>query len=195
MRADSPIVGADISEKIGFPVAVKLVSDQLAHKTESGAVALNLKTRNEVELAVTGILQASAGIAGIDCQGCLIESMVENVVHELLVGVKRDRQFGMVMVIASGGVLVELMKDSRTLLLPTNRDTVRHVLSTLNCYPLLQGYRGRPKCNLDSLVETILKLAEFAESKADTLIEMDINPLMVLPEEAVAADALIRVSG
>jgi acyl-CoA synthetase (NDP forming) len=192
MEPDSPTTGADIAEKIGFPVAVKLVSDQLAHKTESGAVALNLNNRNEVEMAMTRIMETSTGI---DFQGYLIESMVENVIHELLIGVKRDRQFGMVMVIASGGVLVELMKDSRTLLLPTNGDTVRHVLSSLNCYPLLQGYRGRPKCDMGSLVETILKLAEFAESMAETLIEMDVNPLMVLPTGTVAADALIRVSG
>jgi acyl-CoA synthetase (NDP forming) len=191
MRTDSPVAGADIAEKIGFPVAVKLVSDQLAHKTESGAVALNLKNRVEVEQAIARINKTTADI---DVQGYLIESMVKNIVLELLIGVKRDRQFGMVMVIASGGVLVELMKDSRTLLLPTNGETLRHALSSLKCYPLLCGYRGRPGSDMDSLVETILRLAEFSESMADTLIEMDINPLMVTPRGAVAADALLRVS-
>lgn len=104
-----------------------------------------------------------------------------------------------------GGVLFPLRSQQRlvavlpawnvvSLLLPANKNRVQHALSNLKCYPLLQGYRGRPKCNIDSLVKTIIGLAEFAESNADSLLEMDINPLMVLPEHAVAADALLRTT-
>ncbi len=184
----------DLAEKIGFPVVVKLVSEQLAHKSDFGAVALNLKTREEVEGGINKI-QAAIKDAAVDfeIQGYLIEAMVGDVIHELLIGVKADAQFGMVMVIASGGILVELMKDAQTLLLPTNAEIVRHALESLKCYPLLNGYRGRPKCDVEALVKTITGLAEFAEANKDTLLEMDINPLMVLPDGAVAADALLRV--
>ncbi len=188
---DSPADGPEIAEEIGFPVAIKFVSDQLAHKSDYGLVALNLKDRKCVEEAILRITEAGSEY---ESQGYLIEAMVQDVIHELLIGVQRDEQFGLVMVIASGGVMVELMKDSQTLLLPTDSDAVKHALSRLHCYPLLRGYRGRPMCNIDSLVATILSLAEFVESRADTLVEMDINPLMVLPEGAVVADALLRVT-
>ncbi len=199
IAVDALAGGPDIAEKIagktGYPVAVKLVSEQLTHKSDVGAVALNLQTKHDVEQGLAKI-NAAIKSSNIDCeiQGYLIESMVENVIHELLVGVKQDPQFGLVMVIASGGVWVELIKDAQTLLLPTNENTVKHVLSNLKCYPLLRGYRGRPECDIDALVKTILGLAEFAEANADSLIEMDINPLMVLPDGAVVADALLRVT-
>ncbi|WP_423908160.1 acetate--CoA ligase family protein [Candidatus Spongiihabitans sp.] len=195
IAVDTLADGPDIAEKIGFPVAIKLVSEQLTHKSDVDVVALNLKTKHDVERGLAKINTAIKS-SNIDCeiQGYLIESMVENVIHELLVGVKQDPQFGLVMVIASGGVWVELIKDAQTLLLPTNENTVKHVLSNLKCCPLLRGYRGRPKCDMDSLVKTIIGLAEFAEANADRLIEMDINPLMVLPDGAVAADALLRIT-
>ena len=117
--------------------------------------------------------------------------MVENAVHELLVGVQSDPQFGLTMVIASGGILVELYKDSQTVLLPTDAGTVIQALSRLKCHPLLCGYRGR--AHVDKLVDTIMKIAEFAESNSGDLVEMDVNPLMVLPEGAIIADALIRM--
>ncbi len=178
----------------GFPVVVKLVADDLIHKTELNVVMLNLTSVESVRAAVEHI----RGVIASRCleqksHGLLIESMVENAVHELLVGVQADPQFGLTMVIASGGILVELYKDSQTVILPTDTDTVKQVLSRLRCYPLLCGFRGRAQCDIDKLVDTIMKIAEFAESNSGDLVEMDVNPLMVLPEGAIIADALIRM--
>ncbi len=184
-----------IAQKIGFPVAVKLVSEQLAHKSDFGAVALNLHTEDEVAGGISRIRNAVAE-AKVECeiQGYLVEAMVENVIHELLVGIKRDAQFGMVMVIASGGLWVELIRDAQTLLLPTNEHRVKYALSNLKCYPLLCGYRGGPQCDMDALVGAISGLADFAEANAGTLIAMDINPLMALADGVVVADALLWVT-
>ena len=183
-----------VAGQIGFPVVIKLVADDLIHKTELNVVVPNLSSRESVWAAVEHIRTVIAN----NCleqksHGLLIESMVENAVHELLVGVQSDPQFGLTMVIASGGILVELYKDSQTVLLPTDAGTVIQALSRLKCHPLLCGYRGRAQCDIGKLVDTIIKIAEFAESNSGDLVEMDVNPLMVLPEGAIVADALIRM--
>ncbi len=187
---------AAVAGQIGFPVAIKLVADDLVHKTELDAVLLNLA---DVESALAAVEHIRGVMAGRCLEqkshGLLIESMVEDTVHELLVGVRADPQFGLTMVVASGGILVDLYKDSRTILLPTDADTVKQALSRLRCYPLLRGFRGRAPCDIDKLVDTIIQVAEFAESKSAELVEMDVNPLMVLPAGAIVGDALIRVRG
>lgn len=184
-----------VAAQTGFPVAVKLVADGVAHKTELNAVVLNLSSVESVTVAVENICTAIAqNNLEEESHGLLIEPMVENPVHELLIGVQSDPQFGLIMVIASGGIWVELYKDARTILLPTNENDVSRALSQLKCYPLLCGYRGRTQCDIDKLIDTIMKIAEFAESKSAQLVEMDVNPLMVLPATAIIADALIRVT-
>jgi acetate---CoA ligase (ADP-forming) len=121
-------------------------------------------------------------------------------VAELIVGVKRDPVFGLALVVGSGGVLVELMRDSATLLLPTDRPTVERTLASLKGAPLLAGFRGRPKGDRDAVVDAVMAVAEFAQANRERLAELDINPLLVLPEGqgvnggAVAVDALIRMS-
>ena len=127
----------------------------------------------------------------------LIEPMVDDAVAELILGINKDPQFGLFMVIGAGGILVELMQDSRTLLLPVSANEVREAILSLRSASLLTGFRGKPAADIDTTVEVALSLARFAEAHADTLIELDINPLMLRPagQGAFAADALIRVMG
>jgi acyl-CoA synthetase (NDP forming) len=183
-----------VAAEIGFPVALKLVAEDLAHKTEYGVVALSLDNEDEVRDATQRIQDAmlSAGLSD-KCRGLLVESMLTDAVYELLVGIQHDAQFGLTMVIAGGGILVELYRDSVTLLLPVSASSVRHALSQLKCYPVLEGYRGKPGCDVDAVVADILKIADFAADNAATLVEMDVNPLIVLGDGAVAADALVRI--
>jgi succinyl-CoA synthetase beta subunit len=122
----------------------------------------------------------------------LVESMVEDVVAELMVGVNTDPQFGQLLVIASGGVLVELTRDAKTLLLPTDIEQIRAALQELKCFKLLQGFRERKGVDIEMVVDSIHALAKFAEAHQATLLEMDINPLMVTPKRCVAADIMIR---
>ena len=113
---------------------------------------------------------------------------------ELLLGVQRDDHFGLVMLIASGGILVELINDAQILLLPTDRKSVEEALCELAVSKLIEGYRGKRAGDRKLLIETILGIADFALNEENKLEELDINPLMVLSNDVVAADVLLRVA-
>lgn len=168
---------------LGLPVALKALG--VAHKSEAGAVRLNLSTPEQVEAAARDLLPLG--------QGLLVERMVQGGVAELIVGVTRDPVFGPVMTLGTGGVLVELLQDSATLLLPASRDDIEAALRGLKLFPLLDGFRGRPKGDLPAAIEAIEAIARFAASPADALEELDVNPLIVCRQGqgAWAADALV----
>jgi acyl-CoA synthetase (NDP forming) len=188
-------VGRAASE-IGFPVALKLGRPALAHKTEAGAVALNLRSAEEVERAAGAMTESIARYKpGLKPERYLVEKQVAGTVAELIVGISRDPQFGLVMVVGMGGVLVELVDDTATLLLPTSRDTVASALGGLKVAKLLKGYRGKSAGDVEAAIDAIMAIAAFADAHRDRLAELDVNPLMVLPKGAVAVDALIVMSG
>ena len=122
--------------------------------------------------------------------------MAENggAVAELIIGLNRDPQFGLALVLGSGGILVELIKDSTVLLLPTSREDVAKALASLRGYRLLQGFRGRPVGDVEAVISAVMAVADYAQAHQHSLLEVDINPLLVLPagQGVVAADALIR---
>lgn len=175
---------------LGFPVVVKLASARLPHKTEAGAVRLGLRSETEVAEAVAAIRALPAiRAAGLADAPFLVERMVMGAVAELLVGISHDPQFGHVLTIASGGVLVELVRDSVTLLLPATRGDVEQALRSLKVAALLDGFRGRPAGDIAAAVDAILAVAG-----TDGLHDLDINPLMVLTRGVVAVDVLMRVA-
>jgi len=174
------------AEELGFPVVVKALG--VAHKTDVGGVRLNLRSADEVSAAVAMMSGLSASY--------LVERMVEGVVAEIIVGVARDAQFGPYLVVGGGGILVELMKDSASLLLPVTREQVLRALDQLQCAPLLNCFRGCPQADLNAAADVILAVAGMVEKDPSSIVELDINPLMVLAEGqgAIAADALIRLN-
>jgi acyl-CoA synthetase (NDP forming) len=182
----------DVAENIGFPVVVKAVGESFAHKSDLGAVKLNLADRAAVSSAVEDIVLAT-GKHNLDVDLFLIEPMVTGAVAEVIVGIKRDEQFGPALVIGSGGVLVELVADSTSLLLSTDRESVRRAILGLSVARLLRGYRGSESADIEALIDAVLAVASYAEENWEVLEELDVNPLMVLPEGdgVVAADALI----
>lgn len=119
--------------------------------------------------------------------------MAEPPLAELIVGIKRENNFALALVIGAGGVLVELLKDSVSLLLPTTDSAIRAALLNLRSASLLQGFRGRPAANLDALVSAIRAVADYACENAGQLMELDVNPLMVGANGTTAVDALIRL--
>jgi acyl-CoA synthetase (NDP forming) len=129
-------------------------------------------------------------------QQFLVERMATGAVAELIIGVKRDEQFGPALVIGAGGILVELVADSVSLLLPTNREAIRSALESLSVAKLIKGFRGSTAGDMNAVVDAVLAVVAFAESKRDSLMELDINPLLVLAEGqgVIAADALISFS-
>ena len=178
---DSPEKVRQAAEKLGAPLAVKVLG--VAHKTECGAVALNVSSPAEAE-----------SFAEKSGEGpWLVERMIVGGVAELLLGVSRDPVFGLALTVGAGGVMTELLADSATMLLPTNAEEIRAALEGLRCAPLLTGFRGRPAADIDAAVECALKLSAFAEVNADLLEEVDINPLIASANGATAADALIRI--
>ena len=160
-----------------------------------GAVEVNLRDAAEVAEAAKNI-SASCRKHGVVASKFLIEKMVDGAVAELIVGVKRDEQFGPALVIGSGGILVELMADSVSLLLPTDRDKVEKAIRSLAAARLIAGYRGKPAGDMPAVVAAVLGIAAYAERNWDNLLELDVNPLLVLGEGegAVAADALILLA-
>jgi len=179
---------------LGFPVAVKALDARLAHKTEAGAVALMLRDEAAVEAAVARIGAALAGLPGAGDR-FLVERMVEGAVAELIVGIQRDPQFGLALVVGAGGLQVELAADSRLLLLPCGREDMAAALDSLKAARLLAGFRGRPEGDREAVLDAMQAVADFAESQAGHLAELDVNPLMVLPrgQGVVAADALVLI--
>ena len=171
--------------ELGYPVAVKALG--FAHKTEVGGIRLGLGSAEAVSAAVMAMSDL--------CESYLIEKMVDGVVAELIVGVARDEQFGPYLLVGGGGILVELMKDSVSLLMPTTRERVLHALGQLKCAPLFNGFRGAPPADLNGAVEVILAVASMVENAPSSIVELDINPLMLLAEGqgVVAADALIKI--
>jgi acyl-CoA synthetase (NDP forming) len=183
-RAASAGEAVAAAEALGFPVAVKALG--IAHKSEAGAVRLNLRDAD----AVSAAAQAMAGLG----TGLYVERMVTGGIGELIVGITHDPLFGPVMTVGTGGVMVELLKDSATLLLPATREDVLAALRSLKLFPLLDGFRGRPKADVDAAVEAILGIADFALAHATEVDELDVNPLIVCENGAWVADALMVLS-
>jgi succinyl-CoA synthetase beta subunit len=179
---------------LGFPVVVKLAEPVLAHKTEAGAVKLGLANPAAVAAAVEAIADSLARYRpGAQADRFLVERQVTGVVAELIVGVKRDPQFGLVLVVGAGGILVEMIEDAATLLLPAGRAEVEAALGALRVAKLLRGYRGKPAGDFAAAVAAVMAVAAYAQANRDRLIELDVNPLMVLRagEGALAVDALV----
>jgi acyl-CoA synthetase (NDP forming) len=191
-RVVTPAEAAKAAAALGFPVVLKVAEPVLAHKTEAGAVAVNLKSAADVEAALQ---RMSASLAqyqpGAVIAKVLVEKMVSDVVAELIIGVKRDPQFGLALVIGAGGILVEMVQDSAMLLLPTDRAAIERAIDSLKIAKLLKGYRGRPAGDLRAVANAVAAVAAFAEAHRGSLMELDVNPLMVLKSGAVAVDALV----
>jgi len=174
------------AKKIGFPLVMKINSKTIFHKTEAKGVFTNINSVNEIKKPLKQLSKFGTEI--------LIEKMVQDQIAEMIIGIKIDNQFGPVIIIGSGGIYTELINDSVTLLLPLTKTIILKAINKLKISKLLKGFRGKPKGDIHGLIQTILKIAKFAEKNASYLIEVDINPLIVRIEGkgVIAADALIH---
>ncbi|TWC23667.1 MULTISPECIES: acetate--CoA ligase family protein [unclassified Pseudomonas] len=190
----SPDEALSDANALGYPLVLKAVSSQLPHKTEAGAVALNLKDGAALNAALEKMRASLVDYAPhVPFDQVLLEPMAKPPLAELIVGIKRENDFGLALVIGAGGVLVELLKDSRSLLLPTTDGAIRQALLGLRSAALLQGFRGRQVADLDALVAAIRAVADYACENAGQLLELDVNPLLVGADGTTAVDALIRL--
>ncbi|WP_412065236.1 acetate--CoA ligase family protein [Rhizobium sp. SYY.PMSO] len=175
---------ADAAEQLGFPVALKALG--VEHKSDVGAVRLNLWDRNAVRDAAEGMAHVAHGF--------LVERMIDRPLAELIVGAVRDPVVGLTLTVGAGGILVELLEDSIVLPLPVTKAEVLDGISRLKVRKLIEGFRGNSGSSLDIVADAVVSAAEYVVKNAAQLEELDINPLMVLPESrgVIAADALIR---
>ena len=188
-KAATPEEAARAAEDVGFPVALKLLSSEVLHKSEAGGVALGLTTPAEVrEAAQTMLSRVGAG----EVEGWEVQAMVEGGV-EVIVGVVRDAQFGPLVMFGAGGILVELVEDVVFGLAPLDARRARRMIEQTRVARLLQGVRGRPPADVDALVDALVRLSWLA-ADWQGLRELDINPLFVLPRGrgVVAVDARAR---
>jgi acyl-CoA synthetase (NDP forming) len=184
---------AQAAAMLGFPVVLKIVSPDLPHKTEVGGVVLELADAAAVAAAHDAMLarvRAAAPQARIE--GVLVAPMRRGGV-ELILGSKRDPVFGPVVLVGLGGIFAEILQDVAIRPAPVDEAEALAMLRGLKAFPVLNGARGRPKADLAAAARAVAALSRFAAQQAATVAEVDINPLLVLPEGqgAVALDALI----
>jgi acetyltransferase len=185
------------ARQIGGAVALKVDSPQIAHKTEAGGVRLNLRQPEEIRSAYEEIVASSRRYdPRAEIRGVLVQEMVPAGV-EMIAGLKRDAQFGQVLVVGMGGIFVEVVKDAALGILPVSRARVGEMIHSLRCRPLLEGARGRPRADVAALVDAALRLARLGIDLGGEIDQLDINPLIVLPQgQGVrAVDALIVKRG
>ena len=192
--AKNPEQAVAVAEEVGYPVVLKIESRDIGHKSEAGGVRLGIETPLAVASAFEDIQNAVRGFdpnAFVDGVG--VYKMVPDAI-ELIVGVKRDPVFGPIILVGSGGIMVEMLHDSVVRVAPITTSDAYNMIAELKTYPLLKGARGHPKCDIDAIADTLVRLSGFSLA-AERVSELDINPLMVLPEGAgvCAADALIAL--
>ena len=181
------------AREIGYPVALKIVSPDIPHKTEAGAVRLNVNSDEELAQAFREIKQsASVYNPAARIEGVLVSEMVTDGL-EMILGLKLDPQFGSVVLIGMGGIHTELFKDAVMGINPISKAYARSLISRLKSAPLLNGFRGGVKYDVDALADAVEKLSAFGDAMGREIAELDINPLIVLPEGqgVKALDALI----
>ncbi len=190
--AYSALEAADIANKIGYPVVLKILSPDITHKSDIGGVVLNIKDENTVWMTyknMTGSIRQKMPEATIE--GVTVQPMFNaKDAVELIMGIKKDPVFGTCMMIGMGGTAAELFKDKSLGFPPLNERLARRMLENLKIYPLLKGYRGSKPKNIEKLIEIMIRMSYLAADYPE-IAELDINPLLVTPEDAIALDARI----
>jgi len=185
------------AEKIGYPVVLKADSPDIPHKTEAGVVRLNLRSADEVRAAHSAIIaNAKKHAPSANLNGVLVQEMVSGGV-EVIVGVNYDPQLGPTLVFGSGGVMVEVYKDVAMRHCPITPTEAREMVAEVKGAKLLHGFRGKPACDVDALANVLVKVSHLAVNLNGQLAELDINPLLVLPQGqgVKAVDALVALKG
>ena len=171
----------EAADDIGYPVVLK--GEGAAHKTEAGLVRLNIACTDDLE----------AAFDAMPADGHLVEAMVPGGVAELLIGVTADPAHGFVLTLGAGGTLTELWKDSVSLMLPATQAEIVSALQSLRIAPLLSGYRGATGVDQEALVDAVLAVQNYVVANGSRVVEVEVNPLICTTENAIAADALIRL--
>ena len=196
VRSHSIQEALEAAKTIGFPVALKLESPHIPHKTEADVVRLNVQTPRELHRSYGEILANGLRFAP-KSKGApvLVQEMIEGGV-ETIVGISQDPQFGPILLLGMGGIFVEVYKDVAMRACPITKSDAEEMISEVRGARLLQGLRGTPEADVDALVDSLLALSHMAGDLANRKPELDVNPLIVLPKGrgVKAVDALLTLS-
>jgi len=178
------------AEEIGYPVVLKILSPDVIHKFDVGGVILNVKSSKEVEEAYNKILRntkekvPNAKILGVTVQEMAPPST------EVIVGGLKDPQFGPVVMFGLGGIFVEILKDVTFRIAPINEEEAREMITEVKAYPILEGYRGAPPADVDTIVKILVNTSKLMMDYQE-IKELDLNPIMVYEKGAKTVDARI----
>jgi len=179
------------ARELGYPVALKIQSGEILHKTEAGGIRLDLASEGEVRAAYQEILASSKRFApDAAIRGVLVQEMVQGGV-EVIIGTTRDPVFGPVVMFGLGGIFVEALRDVSFRVAPVTRRDAEEMIREIRGYRVLEGMRGKPPADIDAIVEAILRVSQLVTDYADEIEEIDINPLVVFSRGAKAVDALV----
>jgi acyl-CoA synthetase (NDP forming) len=185
----------EAAAELGFPVAMKIVSPDILHKTEVGVVKLNIQSSEQVADAFEELMAKARALEPTPrIEGLLVQPMVPRGI-ELMIGGRVDPLFGPLVLVGMGGIMVELLRDSAVELAPISLKQANGMLESLKGYPLLKGFRGAEGAELQGVAEVICRVSEFLHDYGDQVAEIDVNPLICLSDRSVAVDALIVKRG
>ncbi len=180
-----------IALHLGTPVAMKISSPDISHKSDVGGVVLNVR-REEVRTIYNEIISRIKNAApDANIEGILVQQMAPPG-HEVIVGLKKDAQFGHALMFGLGGIFVEVYKDVSFRVAPVDKSDALDMIAEIKGYPILKGIRGRKPADIDSITDVLVSVSEMAEK--ENIIELDINPLIVSESGAIAVDARAMVS-
>ena len=186
-------MAVQLAREIGYPVAMKIQSPQILHKTEAGGIRLNVTSDREVRRAFREIMANARKYPGANSQlirGVLVQEMIADGI-EVIIGATRDPVFGHVLMFGLGGIFVEAIKDVSFRIAPLSNLDALDMVREIRGYQVLQGMRGKPAADIDALVDVILKVSAFVTDHGAAVAELDINPLILSAHGARVADALI----
>jgi acetyltransferase len=193
--AVNPLEAAEVAEQIGFPVALKILSPDITHKSDVGGVVLGLHASEDVWLAAVSMqTRISKRFPSAQLAGFTVQKMAQRPqAHELLVGMTTDSIFGPIIMFGRGGTAVEVIGDRAVALPPLNMSLARHLISCTEVFKLLKGYRDRPAADLDAICLTLIRVSQLIVDRPE-VVELDINPLFADHQGVLALDARVRVA-
>ncbi|MFW9940614.1 MAG: acetate--CoA ligase family protein [Candidatus Thorarchaeota archaeon] len=174
------------AEQIGFPVVLKLIAEDIVHKSDTGAVKLNLKNAKEVEDAYEELMK----IPSQKEKKISVQKLADEPITELIIGMTTDPQFGPALMFGIGGILVELLEDVSFRIAPITEYDAREMIKEIKGFPILDGYRGKPKADIDAIVKTLLTISELVVDHEE-INEMDLNPVFIYEKGLICVDARI----
>jgi len=175
-----------VAKKIGFPVVLKLMAEDIVHKSDTGAVKLNINNEVEIADAYDELMKISSQSE----KSISVQKMADEPITELIIGMTTDAQFGPALMFGIGGILVELLEDVSFRIAPITEYDAREQIHEIKGFPILDGYRGKPKADLDAIVKTLLKISDLV-IKHEEINEMDLNPVFIYENGLVCVDARI----